>query len=307
MVIKGDALVQVMGDWAKGEFRAAKKEAGQGLPLLSLPRHRRFGDLQHRHVRDVQCLGGPQGGAARARRRDDELGASSRRSTSSRARFPRAWTFRTPTSTCAARRASPTSRRPTTRARFVGSMAQNYAQPPALAGAYHDVVTKFFHGEIKTSDVAVAELDQGAERGEVERATPPPPQAGEGLRREARPRGQSARAGNDDGNRAESPAQRRRAAASPAGASAELRSASWFWRRPSSSFWSSSTASTCGRCFSPSPTRRPSPTSISSASPITRNCGPGPLKPTRRRTGTRRSSTWACSAASISSFALFSA
>ena len=42
---------------------------------------------------------------------------------------------------------------------FVGSMAQNYAQPPAIGtGAYHDVVTKFFHGEIKTSDEAVKEL-----------------------------------------------------------------------------------------------------------------------------------------------------
>ena len=42
---------------------------------------------------------------------------------------------------------------------FLGSMAQNYAQPPAIGtGAYHDVVTKFFHGEIKSSDAAVAEL-----------------------------------------------------------------------------------------------------------------------------------------------------
>jgi glucose/mannose transport system substrate-binding protein len=41
---------------------------------------------------------------------------------------------------------------------FLGSMAQNYAQPPAIATAYYDVVTKFLHGEIKTSDVAVAEL-----------------------------------------------------------------------------------------------------------------------------------------------------
>ena len=39
-----------------------------------------------------------------------------------------------------------------------GSLAQNYAQPPAVAGAYDDVVTKFFHGEIKTSDAAVTEL-----------------------------------------------------------------------------------------------------------------------------------------------------
>jgi glucose/mannose transport system substrate-binding protein len=45
--------------------------------------------------------------------------------------------------------------------KFVGSMAQNYAQPPAIGtGAYHDVVTKFFHGEIKTSESAVAELSK---------------------------------------------------------------------------------------------------------------------------------------------------
>jgi glucose/mannose transport system substrate-binding protein len=45
---------------------------------------------------------------------------------------------------------------------FLGSMAQNYAQPPAIGtGVYHDVVTKFFHGEIKTSDDAVAALVRG--------------------------------------------------------------------------------------------------------------------------------------------------
>jgi glucose/mannose transport system substrate-binding protein len=42
--------------------------------------------------------------------------------------------------------------------KFVGSMAHNYAQPPAVTAAYYDVVTKFFHGEIKTSDDAVVEL-----------------------------------------------------------------------------------------------------------------------------------------------------
>ena len=41
---------------------------------------------------------------------------------------------------------------------FFGSLAQNYAQPRAIATAYYDVVTKFMHGGIKTSDVAVTEL-----------------------------------------------------------------------------------------------------------------------------------------------------
>ena len=41
---------------------------------------------------------------------------------------------------------------------FFGSLAQNYAQPRAIATAYYDVVTKFMHGGIKTSDIAVTEL-----------------------------------------------------------------------------------------------------------------------------------------------------
>jgi glucose/mannose transport system substrate-binding protein len=36
MVIKGEAGMQLMGDWAKGEFTAAGK-AGQGLPVRSRP------------------------------------------------------------------------------------------------------------------------------------------------------------------------------------------------------------------------------------------------------------------------------
>ena len=37
MVIKGDALVQVMGDWAKGEFKAANKEAGKDFLCYRFP------------------------------------------------------------------------------------------------------------------------------------------------------------------------------------------------------------------------------------------------------------------------------
>src|SRR5262249_46844318 len=37
MVIKGDALVQVMGDWAKGEFAAAHKEAGKDFLCYRFP------------------------------------------------------------------------------------------------------------------------------------------------------------------------------------------------------------------------------------------------------------------------------
>ncbi len=39
-----------------------------------------------------------------------------------------------------------------------GSLAQGYGAPPAVANAYKDVVTKFVHDQIKTSDQAVTEL-----------------------------------------------------------------------------------------------------------------------------------------------------
>ena len=41
-----------------------------------------------------------------------------------------------------------------------GSLAQGYGAPPAIANAYKDVVSKFVHGQIKTSDEAVKQLVQ---------------------------------------------------------------------------------------------------------------------------------------------------
>ena len=58
--------VQVMGDWAKGEFQAAKKTAGHRLPLLSASPAPTARDLQLRHVRHVQRSGRPQGRPDRA-------------------------------------------------------------------------------------------------------------------------------------------------------------------------------------------------------------------------------------------------
>ena len=38
MVINGKAGMQIMGDWAKGEFLQRRQEAGRGLPLLPVSR-----------------------------------------------------------------------------------------------------------------------------------------------------------------------------------------------------------------------------------------------------------------------------
>ena len=57
MVIKGDALVA--GHRRLGQRRVSRRQQGsrQGFRLLSFPRHRRFGPLPDRYVRDVQGVG----------------------------------------------------------------------------------------------------------------------------------------------------------------------------------------------------------------------------------------------------------
>ncbi len=72
MVIKGEAGVQAMGDWAKGEFRSASKERAR-ISSACASRHPGHGDLQLRPVRDVQGRRGPPG------RRSSKLGGRGRR------------------------------------------------------------------------------------------------------------------------------------------------------------------------------------------------------------------------------------
>ncbi len=61
MVINGKAGMQIMGDWAKGEFLKAGKKPNVDFLLLPVSGHRRQLHVQLRRVRDVQ-------GRARSRR-----------------------------------------------------------------------------------------------------------------------------------------------------------------------------------------------------------------------------------------------
>jgi glucose/mannose transport system substrate-binding protein len=141
MVIKGDALVQVIGDWAKGEFRAADKQAGKDFvcyrfpgtdgavlyltdmfAMFKVPADRQAGQLA---LADAAMSPGFQSafnvikGSVPARMDvpDTDFDSCGKKGIAD----------------VKAANASGT---------FVGSMALNYAQPPAIAGAYADVVTK---------------------------------------------------------------------------------------------------------------------------------------------------------------------
>jgi glucose/mannose transport system substrate-binding protein len=157
MVIKGDALVQVMGDWAKGEFRAANKEAGKDFVCYRFPGT----DGSVIYNTDMFAMFDVS-----ADRKEAQLAlADATMSPSFQSAFnvvkgsvPARMDVPDTDFDMCGKKGIADVKAADAAGKFVGSMAQNYAQPPSVAGAYHDVVTKFFHGEIKTSDAAVDEL-----------------------------------------------------------------------------------------------------------------------------------------------------
>jgi glucose/mannose transport system substrate-binding protein len=159
MVIKGDALVQVMGDWAKGEFKTADKEPGKDYVCMRFPGT----DGSVIYNTDMFAMFR----VSADRRKAQTALAEAAMSPAVQSAFnvikgsvPARIDVSDAAFDMCGKKGIADVRYANAHGTFVGSMAQNYAQPPAVAGAYHDVVTKFFHGEIKTSDEAVAELDK---------------------------------------------------------------------------------------------------------------------------------------------------
>ena len=160
MVIKGDALVQVMGDWAKGEFKLANKEPGKDFlcyrfpgtdgaviyntdmfAFFQVPADRQAAQIALAAAtmsKEVQIAFNVIKGSVPARIdvSDEAFDACGKKGIAD-------------------------LKAANAKGTFVGSVAHNYAMPPALATAYYDVVTKYLHGEIKTSDEAVNQLVEG--------------------------------------------------------------------------------------------------------------------------------------------------
>jgi glucose/mannose transport system substrate-binding protein len=159
MVVKGDALVQVIGDWAKGEFKAANKEPGKDYLCYRFPGtdgtvlyltdmfafFKVSADRQAAQLALAEATMSPEVQSAF----NVIKGSVPARTDVSDAAFD-----------MCGKKGIADVKAASASGKFLGSMAHNYAQPPAVAAAYYDVVTKFFHGEIKTSDQAVVELDK---------------------------------------------------------------------------------------------------------------------------------------------------
>lgn len=162
MVINGDALVQVMGDWAKGEFKAANKEAGKDFLCYRFPGT--DGSVIYNTDMFAMFKVPADRQAAQLALADATMSPSFQSAFNVvKGSVPARIDVPDTAFDMCGKKGIADLKAANAGGTLVGSMAQNYAQPPAIAEAYHDVVTKFFHGEIKSSDSAVAELVKAIE------------------------------------------------------------------------------------------------------------------------------------------------
>lgn len=159
MVIKGDALVQVMGDWAKGEFKAANKEPGVDFLCY------RFPGTDGSVIYNSDMFGmfdvpenqkAAQIALAKATLSKSFQSAFNvvKGSVPARTDVPD-----TAFDACG-KKGIADLKAANDGGTLFGSLAQGYGAPPAVANAYKDVVSKFVHGQITTSDEAVNQLVQ---------------------------------------------------------------------------------------------------------------------------------------------------
>jgi len=157
MVIKGDALVQVMGDWAKGEFVAAKKTPGTDFLCY------RFPGTDGSVIYNSDMFG--MFNVPADRKAAQEALAKATMSKSFQVAFnivkgsaPARVDVSDAEFDACGKKAIGDLKASNEKGTLFGSLAQGYGAPPAVANAYKDVVTKFVHDQIKTSDQAVTEL-----------------------------------------------------------------------------------------------------------------------------------------------------
>ena len=159
MVIKGDALVQVMGDWAKGEFVAAKKTPNTDYLCY------RFPGTEGSVIYNSDMFGMFNVPADRKAAQVALATATLSKSFQSafnvvKGSVPSRTDVPDTAFDACGKKGIADLKHANEGGTLFGSLAQGYGAPPAIANAYKDVVSKFVHGQIKTSDEAVKQLVQ---------------------------------------------------------------------------------------------------------------------------------------------------
>jgi glucose/mannose transport system substrate-binding protein len=155
MVVKGDALLQVMGDWAKGEFHAANKTPGTDFLCYRFPGTQ--GDVIFNSDMFVLFAVGEDRRAAQEKLASAVLDPGFQS------------TFNVVKGSVPARTDVPDTafdecgkkgmadlKEAHEKGTLLGSLAQGYGQPTAIKNAYYDVVTKVFHGQMTAEDAPAA-------------------------------------------------------------------------------------------------------------------------------------------------------
>jgi glucose/mannose transport system substrate-binding protein len=151
MVIKGDALMQVMGDWAKGEFLNAHKVPGQDFLCLRFPGTQgvvTFNTDQFVFFAKGKALTPAQ--AEMAGDIEDKSVQSAfnviKGSVPARIDVPDA------AFDACGKKGIADLKEANAKETLLGSMAHGHANRPAVQNAMYDVITRHFNGQIPTAD-----------------------------------------------------------------------------------------------------------------------------------------------------------
>jgi glucose/mannose transport system substrate-binding protein len=157
MVIKGEAGMQIMGDWAKGEFLNAGKKPGADFLCFRFPGTQ--GNVTFNSDQFVMFQVGDDRRAAQVELAKAIMAPS----------FQSAFNVvkgsvpaRTDVSDAdfddCGKKAMVDLKEAAANGHLMGSLAHGHAAPAAVKNAMYDVITNHFNGEIKTSDEAVKQL-----------------------------------------------------------------------------------------------------------------------------------------------------
>jgi glucose/mannose transport system substrate-binding protein len=151
MVIKGDALMQVMGDWAKGEFVNAHKEAGKDFLCLRFPGTQGVVTFNTDQFVFFKKGSGLTPGQAQMAADIEDKGFQSAFNV-----IKGSVPARTDVSDAAfdacGKKGMADLKEADAKGTLLGSMAHGHANRPAVQNAMYDVITRHFNGQIKTED-----------------------------------------------------------------------------------------------------------------------------------------------------------
>ena len=157
MVIKGDALMQVMGDWAKGEFINAKKVPGQDFLCFRFPGTQGMVTFNADQFVFFKHGSAPLDAGQTKMATDIETASFQSAFNVIKGSAPARTDVSDAAFDACGKKGMADLKEAVAKNTLLGSSAQGYGVPPAVQNAMSDVITKEFNGQL-TADQAFAEF-----------------------------------------------------------------------------------------------------------------------------------------------------